>query len=60
MYVSAFTTVLNIFLDYAMIFGKFGFEQMGIKGAALATSISAWSGVLLILVVSLLTKNILY
>ena len=60
MYVSAFTTVLNIFLDYAMIFGKFGFEQMGIKGAALATSISAWSGVVLIFVISLLTKNILY
>lgn len=60
MYVSVFTTFLNIFLDYAMIFGKFGFEEMGIKGAALATSISAWSGVILILVISLLTKNILY
>lgn len=60
MYVSAFTTVLNIFLDYAMIYGKFGFEQMGIKGAALATSISAWVGVILILLISLITKNILY
>lgn len=60
MYVSVFTTVLNIFLDYAMIFGKFGFSQMGIKGAALATTISAWLGVLLILFVSLIKKNILY
>ena len=60
MYVSVFTTVLNIFLDYAMIFGKFGFIQMGIKGAALATTISAWLGVLLILLVSFIKKNILY
>lgn len=60
MYVSVFTTVLNIFLDYAMIFGKFGFSEMGIKGAALATTISAWLGVLLILAVSFIKKNILY
>ncbi len=60
MYVSIVTTVLNIVLDYGMIFGKFGFNKMGIKGAALATSISAWVGVLLLLVISLFTKNILY
>lgn len=60
MYVSFLTTVLNIFLDYGMIFGKFGFPAMGIKGAALATSISAWVGVLAILTVSIIKKNILY
>ncbi len=60
MYVSVFTTVLNIFLDYAMIFGKFGFSQMGIRGAALATTISAWLGVLLILFISFIKKNILF
>ena len=59
-YVSVITTILNIFLDYGMIFGKFGFERMGIKGAALATTISAWIGVFLILFISLVTKNILY
>ena len=30
----------NVFLDYAMVFGKFGFPEMGIKGAALASSIA--------------------
>ncbi len=30
----------NVFLDYVLIFGNFGFPQMGIKGAALASSIS--------------------
>lgn len=59
MYVSAFTTVLNIFLDYAMILGKFGFPDMGIRGAALATTISAWLGVLLIFVISFFQKNLL-
>lgn len=59
MYVSAVTTVLNIFLDYSMIFGKFGFPALGISGAALATVISAWLGVLLIIVVSFIQKNIL-
>ena len=59
MYVSGFTTVLNIFLDYCMIFGKCGFAEMGIKGAALATAISAWSGVAVIVLVSVIRKNIL-
>ncbi|MGL4293377.1 MAG: MATE family efflux transporter [Bacteroidales bacterium] len=32
--------VVNVFLDYAMIFGKFGFPQMGIEGAAIASVIA--------------------
>lgn len=59
MYVSAFTTVLNVFLDYSMIFGKFGFPEMGISGAAVATVISAWSGVVILVIISLFQKNIL-
>lgn len=59
MYISAFTTLLNIFLDYCMIFGKFGFAEMGVRGAALATTVSAWLGVALIVLISLIEKNIL-
>lgn len=31
---------INVFLDYAMIFGNFGFPEMGLKGAAIASSVS--------------------
>ena len=34
------SNVLNIILDYILIFGKFGFPQMNIEGAALASVIS--------------------
>ncbi len=59
MYVSGITTFLNIFLDYALIFGKLGMPRLEIKGAALATVISAWVGVVMIVVISLFQRNIL-
>ena len=57
MYVSAITTVLNAFFNYGLIFGKFGLPEMGVRGAALATCISSWSGPVLLLSISLLQKN---
>ena len=40
MYITVICNVLNIFLNWVLIFGHFGIEAMGVKGAAVATFIS--------------------
>ncbi len=39
-YVTLIMMIVNVFLDYSLIFGNFGFPELGIKGAALASVIS--------------------
>ena len=57
--VSGVTAVFNALLNYTFIFGKFGVPEMGVLGAALATVISSWMGPILILIISVVQKNIL-
>lgn len=40
MWVNFFATGVNIVLDYLLIFGKFGFPELGMAGAAWATTIA--------------------
>jgi MATE family multidrug resistance protein len=40
MWVNIFATAVNLILDYALIFGHWGFPEMGIKGAGIATVIA--------------------
>ena len=42
MWISTASTVLNVFLDYLLVFGKLGFPRLETAGAALATIISVF------------------
>lgn len=48
--------LLNIFLDYALIFGHFGFPELGIMGAALATVFSQSIAAIIALILNMI-KN---
>jgi putative MATE family efflux protein len=49
-----FTAGINVFLDYVLIFGEFGFPQMGVNGAAIASAISEGIGLLFVIVYTLI------
>lgn len=50
MYGSLSAIGVNLFLDYALIFGKFGLPEMGVKGAAIATVVAKCIEALVIIV----------
>lgn len=56
--VTIVSVVTNTALNYILIFGKLGFPEMGIQGAAIATLISASIQMLLIVSISYIKKNI--
>ena len=51
MFLMASGCIVNIILDPIMIFGLFGFPAMGIRGAAYATVIGQFAGMLLYMIV---------
>lgn len=51
-------SLINIFLDWALIFGKCGLPAMGIAGAALGTTIAEYIGAVYILIVVIKDKNL--
>lgn len=53
------SAVLNTILNYVLIFGKFGFPQMGVKGAATATLIAQAANLLLMAVFLVLHREFL-
>lgn len=57
LYVLAVPMVTNTFLNWAFIFGKLGFPAMGVKGAALATTLSCVLQFLIVLVHAFVSKR---
>ena len=49
---------LNIFLDWVMIFGHLGFPAMGMKGAAIATVIAEYCGMIYALFIFFSSKKL--
>ena len=56
LYATLVANFVNFLLDYALIFGKFGFPEWGIAGAATATVLSEWIFAALMLVLFLRPK----
>lgn len=52
-YSTVFMAMINGFLDYSLIFGNFGFPEMGIGGAALASVIAEFSAMLFFILYTL-------
>lgn len=53
--VAAATT--NIFLDWVLIFGKFGFSELNIEGAAIASAIADCSGAIVYIIFALINTE---
>ena len=57
MYVLVGSGLLNIFLNWCLIFGKLGFPAWGIKGAAIATTISRIVQLVIVIIFALRTSG---
>ena len=57
MWINTLATILNIILNYALIFGHWGFPSLGIRGAAYATVLSVALGLVIYALLVFTAKN---
>jgi putative MATE family efflux protein len=57
-YTTLTMVIVNVFFGYSLVFGHFGFPQMGVSGAGLASVIAEFSGAGAFIVYTLINKNI--
>ncbi len=48
LYITLFVVVINMILDYGLIFGRLGLPELGVQGAGLATAFAEWLGAILL------------
>jgi putative MATE family efflux protein len=58
MYAGVFRSVLHIVLDYILIFGNFGFPELGVAGAGIASTASGFFATIVMIVFFTKTKNL--
>lgn len=58
MYAGIIAILINIFFNYALMFGNFGFPNMGVAGAALGTIIARIIEVIILLVVAIKNRMV--
>ena len=57
-YTATLMAIVNITLDYLLIFGNYGFPEMGIAGAALASVIAEISAVIFFLIITIVKVDL--
>jgi len=56
MYASLIAVLINIFLNYALIFGNLNFPRLGVRGAAIATLVSRYVDFIVLFTILVLAK----
>jgi putative MATE family efflux protein len=57
MYAGVFRSVLHIVLDYILIFGNFGFPELGVAGAGIASTTSGFISTILMIIIFAKSKE---
>ena len=49
LWIGAVTNVVNVFFVYSLVYGEFGFPELGVTGAAIASGLAFTTGALVTL-----------